>query len=58
MLGWRRFAHLLEPAANARLIRDQMAATVWFADRSRVHLQAVKPQMTFKKARTFGPVFR
>lgn len=58
VLGWRRFAHLLEPAANQRLIRDQAAATAWFADRSRVHLTAVKPQMTFTKARTFGPVFR
>ena len=58
VLAWRRFAHLLEPGANQRLIRDQAAATVWFADRARVHLGAVKPQMTFKRARSFGPAFR
>ena len=56
LLGWRRFAHLLEPVANQRLIRDQASAAAWFSDKCRQHLGAVKPQMTFTKPRHFGPV--
>jgi hypothetical protein len=57
-VGWRRFGHLLEPAANQRLIRDQSAAALWFADRSRQHFTAVAPTLTFRTPRRFGPVFR
>jgi hypothetical protein len=57
VIAWRRFGHLLEPAANQRLIRDQAAAGVWFADRSRVHLTAVRPQIQFTRRRSFGPAF-
>jgi len=57
-VGWRRFGHLLEPVANARLIRDQATAAAWFSDRSRQHFTAVVPQLTFRPARRFGPVFR
>jgi hypothetical protein len=56
-VGWRRFGHLLEPQANARLIRDQATAAAWFTDRSRQHFTAVAPQLTFRPARRFGPVF-
>lgn len=58
VVGWRRFGHLLDPLANQRLIRDQVAATLWFTDRSRQHFSAVAPQLTFRRARSFGPVFR
>jgi hypothetical protein len=58
VLAWRRFAHLLEPAANQRLIRDRAEAAAWFSDRSHKHLGAVKPQMQFSTARHFGPAFR
>jgi hypothetical protein len=58
VVGWRRFAHLLDPLANQRLVRDQAAATVWFTDRSRQHFNAVAPQLTLRRARRFGPVFR
>lgn len=58
VVGWRRFAHLLDPLANARLVRDQAAATAWFTDRSRQHFNAVAPQLTLRTARRFGPVFR
>jgi hypothetical protein len=56
-IGWRRFGHLLEPQANARLIRDQVTAAAWFTDRSRQHFTAVAPSLTFRPARRFGPVF-
>lgn len=55
VIAWRRFGHLLEPAANQRLIRDQMAANAWFTDRCRVHVTAVKPQIQFTRRRSFGP---
>lgn len=58
LVGWRRFGHLLEPQANARLIRDQASAAAWFSDRSRQHFTAVAPQLTFRPARHFGPAFR
>jgi len=57
-IGWRRFAHILEPQANQRLIRDQVSASLWFADRSRQHFTAVTPTLTFRPARQFGPVAR
>jgi hypothetical protein len=57
-VGWRRFGHLLEPAANQRLIRDQAAASAWFADRSRQHFTAVAPTLTLRMARRFGPAVR
>lgn len=58
VVGWRRFGHLLEPMANQRLVRDQAAAATWFSDRTHQHFQAVAPQMTLRRARRFGPVFR
>ena len=57
-VGWRRFGHLLEPAANQRLIRDQAAASAWFADRSRQHFTVVAPTLTLRMARRFGPAVR
>jgi len=57
-VGWRRFGHILEPVANARLVRDQATAAAWFADRSRQHFTAVAPALTFREVRHFGPVFR
>jgi hypothetical protein len=56
VIGWRRFGHLLEPAANQRLIRDQATAAAWFNDRTHQHFSAVQPQLLFRKARRFGPV--
>ena len=58
LIGWRRYGHILEPLANQRLIRDQQSAAVWFSDRTFEHFQAVKPQLTLRPARRFGPVFR
>lgn len=58
LVGWRRFGHILEPLANQRLIRDQTAAAAWFSDRTHEHFTAVQPQLTLKRARQFGPVFR
>jgi hypothetical protein len=55
LVGWRRYGHLLEPAANQRLIRDQAAAAAWFNDRTHQHFTAVQPQMLFRRARMFGP---
>ena len=55
-VGWRRFGHILEPIANQRLIRDQVTAATWFADRARQHFTAVAPSLTFRPARRFGPV--
>ena len=57
-VGWRRFGHLLEPLANQRLVRDAAMAAAWFADRTREHFTAVAPQLTLRRARRFGPVFR
>jgi hypothetical protein len=57
-IGWRRFGHILEPLANQRLIRDATAAAAWFSDRTREHFTAVQPQLTLRKARSFGPAFR
>jgi len=58
LIGWRRYAHLLEPLANARLVRDQTSALAWFNDRTHQYFTAVQPQLTLRKARTFGPAFR
>jgi hypothetical protein len=58
VVGWRRFAHLLDPLANQRLVRDQMTSAAWFTDRSNQHFKAVAPQLTLRRARRFGPVFR
>jgi len=53
--GWRRFAHLLEPQANQRLIRDQASAAAWFTDECRKHFTAPLPQRTLRRRRYFGP---
>jgi hypothetical protein len=58
LVGWRRFGHVLEVAANQRLIRDQATAAAWFNDRTHQHFTAVQPTLTFRRARHFGPVFR
>ena len=58
LVGWRRFGHLLEPSANQRLIRDQASAAAWFSDKTHQHFSAVAPQLTLRRARRFGPVFR
>ena len=58
LVGWRRFGHLLEPAANQRLIRDQASAAAWFNERTSQHFKAVAPTLTFRSARTFGPAMR
>lgn len=58
LIGWRRFGHLLEVAANQRLIRDQASASTWFSDRTHQHFSAVSPTLTFQRARMFGPIFR
>jgi hypothetical protein len=55
VIAWRRFAHLLEPQANQRLIRDQAAAAAWFTDRCREHFTAPLPGRTLRRRRYFGP---
>jgi len=55
VIAWRRFAHLLEPMANQRLVRDQAAAAAWFTDRCREHFTAPLPQRTLHRRRYFGP---
>jgi hypothetical protein len=55
VIAWRRFAHLLEPGANQRLIRDQASAAAWFTDECRKHFSAPLPQRTFRRRRMFGP---
>jgi len=55
VIGWRRFAHILEPMANQRLIRDQQAAAAWFTDRTREHFTAPLPGRTLRRRRYFGP---
>jgi len=55
VIGWRRFAHILEPMANQRLIRDQQAAAAWFTDRTREHFTAPLPGRTLRRRRHFGP---
>jgi hypothetical protein len=54
-IAWRRFAHLLEPQANQRLIRDQATAAAWFTDETRKHFTAPLPQRTLRRRRYFGP---
>jgi hypothetical protein len=54
-IAWRRFAHILEPIANARLIRDQATAAAWFTDQCRVHFSAPLPARTLRRQRMFGP---
>jgi hypothetical protein len=56
--GWRQFGHLLEPAANQRLVRDQATAVAWFNDLVREHLVADIPQKKLYRQRTFGPAVR
>ena len=58
VIAWRRFAHLLEPIANQRIIRDQATAAAWFNDRTHQHFTAVQPTLTFRRSRSFGPAFR
>jgi len=58
VIAWRRFAHLLEPLANARLVRDQQIAAAWFTDRCREHFSGPLPQRTLRRRRQFGPAFR
>ena|SRR5215471_660379 len=55
VIAWRRFAHLLEPGANQRLIRDQASAAAWFTDECRKHFSAPLPQRTLRRKRNFGP---
>ena len=55
VIAWRRMGHLLEPLANARLVRDQSLAAAWQRDLTQQHFTAVAPQLTFKRARHFGP---
>ena len=55
VIGWRRFAHILEPMANQRLVRDQAAAAAWFTDRTREHFTAPLPGRTLRRRRYFGP---
>jgi hypothetical protein len=55
VIAWRRYAHLLEPQANQRLVRDQAAAAAWFTDRCREHFTAPLPQRTLRRKRYFGP---
>ena len=56
--GWRQFGHLLEPAANQRLIRDQQSAVASFNDLVREHLVADMPQKKLYRRRSFGPAVR
>jgi hypothetical protein len=56
--GWRQFGHLLEPAANQRLIRDQASAVAAFNDLVREHLIADMPQKKLYRSRSFGPGVR
>jgi hypothetical protein len=56
--GWRQFGHLLEPAANQRLIRDQASAVAAFNDLVREHLVADLPQKKLYRQRSFGPAVR
>jgi hypothetical protein len=55
VIAWRRFAHVLEPMANQRLVRDQAAAAAWFTDRCREHFTAPLPGRTLRRRRYFGP---
>jgi len=55
VIAWRRYAKMLEPIANQRLIRDQASANAWFSDRCREHFSQPLPQRTFKPQRSFGP---
>lgn len=54
-VGWRRFAHMLEPLANARLVRDQATAAAWFTNNCRKHFTQPLPQRTLTPRRHFGP---
>ena len=56
--GWRQFGHLLEVAANQRLIRDQQSAVAMFNDLVREHLVADMPQKKLYRRRSFGPAVR
>jgi hypothetical protein len=56
--AWRQFGHLLEPAANQRLIRDQQSAVAAFNDLVREHLVADMPQKKLYRQRAFGPAVR
>ena len=56
--AWRQFGHLLEPAANQRLIRDQQSAVASFNDLVREHLVADMPQKKLYRRRSFGPAVR
>ena len=55
VIAWRRFAHMLEPQANQRLIRDQASAAAWFTDECRKHFTAPLPGRTLRRRRYFGP---
>lgn len=57
-IAWRRFAHVLEPIANQRLIRDQATAAAWFSDKCREHFTQPLPPRTLKRRRSFGPPVR
>ena len=55
VIAWRRLGHLLEPLANARLIRDQATSAAWFTERTREHFTGPLPARTLKRRRSFGP---
>jgi hypothetical protein len=54
MYAWRKFASVLEPAANARAIRNRLEAADWFSSKSEQYwdrpVPAVRPPL-----RTWGP---
>jgi len=55
VIAWRRFAHILDPEANQRIIRDQATAAAWFSDNCRKHFTEPLPQKLLKPRRHFGP---
>lgn len=58
VVAWRRFAKLLEPAANQRLIRDRAEAAAWFTDLTAEHFKTSLPQRTLRRIGHFGPAFQ
>lgn len=58
VVAWRRFGHLLEAAANQRLIRDRAEAAAWFTDLTAEHFRTTLPERTLRRIGHFGPVHR
>lgn len=51
---WRQHGRMLEPGANAKLIRDFAEAVVWYSEQTEIHLDV--PQLTFLPTpRAWGP---